>query len=974
MIIFALGSVNAEENIGTTAKELGVSKYKHFVIYPHLDRALKAQRENNKSIALREFEHAHSLAPNSIPLTIYLIEAYRYFKEDDQARSLIQEKLKQYPDNARLQKQLSALPANIEIITTLAELQNQQQYCDAEPTVTCKVAVGQNALRLKALDIARQQLVDLENLDKQKATEIERQIIQRAIHLQEWYVVDAMFSEINNSKKREISIDEKRQWFNALILGRLDTRLLSLQSKGLFNSTVDKITYAGELLERKEYTQLEKYLDNVKLNFKTANQEKSWLYLLSNYHADPYQKLIKYDVVFPENLEFVIDQVLPDTLINKNYDLAKVILNKQPKNRYLEERYAVSVAMQDSQESIRVARELYRKNSSNLNYLNQLSWLLVESGKTEEAIRYLISHYPFAGDKELAPLLMMRMSDILSNSPSLVTVEQNKMLLKPLPTVEQRQLQSSLSWFINNCPATEALLSDLSSEYSAATWRLLAECYRIKLPGLALYAYQQAELREPTGYSHRAVAYQAYQVKDYKEALRAWKNIETVAMDHKDLQSAAQTAHEAQDIAARDLWLIEQKRRGLDNTEHYWWLNAQRYLPSQPELALIDLNRAIAVKPTVRGYTSRSAIYRQQGKLDKAIQDVHESILLEPDNKELQATLGYLLWEKGDFKLSREAHELALTAMPDDEALLKQLAYASERLNDIPRTQHYARQVIDNLYHASLVEELSLKQNQELFDFRRLHESIARRLSFNFDLSIGLKSESAGFAGVNPETTSDKKNRSYRQLELDYRLGRDLIIDGDSLSLYSRVAADTGKSGKVFPTKNSMLGLGVRWKPLRDSVFFVSLEELRPFKKRATTMLRLSASLLNNGRFSDEWHPNGKGWLAHNLYLDAAQLIRDDEQLWTADYRVSWHQKIKEGQTIEPYAHLQVNGNRANFSTTGNQLAGIGARWNIWLGGSLYDAWPHKISLGLEYQRNLKAINSERGKRDSTFFTLGFSW
>lgn len=132
--------------------------------------------------------------------------------------------------------------------------------------------------------------------------------------------------------------------------------------------------------------------------------------------------------------------------------------------------------------------------------------------------------------------------------------------------------------------------------------------------------------------------------------------------------------------------------------------------------------------------------------------------------------------------------------------------------------------------------------------------------------------------------------------------------------------------------------------------------------------------MLNNGRFSDEWHPNGKGWLAHNLYLDAAQLIRDDEQLWTADYRVSWHQKIKEGQTIEPYAHLQVNGNRANFSTTGNQLVGIGARWNIWLGGSLYDAWPHKISLGLEYQRNLKAINSERGKRDSTFFILGFSW
>lgn len=39
-------------------------------------------------------------------------------------------------------------------------------------------------------------------------------------------------------------------------------------------------------------------------------------------------------------------------------------------------------------------------------------------------------------------------------------------------------------------------------------------------------------------------------------------------------------------------------------------------------------------------------------------------------------------------------------------------------------------------------------------------------------------------------------------------------------------------------------------------------------------MLRASASFFNGGKYSDEWHPNGSGWFAQNLYLDAAQYVR----------------------------------------------------------------------------------------------------
>lgn len=42
-----------------SAEELGLSDYRHFVIYPRLDKALKAQKNNDEATAIREFEYIH---------------------------------------------------------------------------------------------------------------------------------------------------------------------------------------------------------------------------------------------------------------------------------------------------------------------------------------------------------------------------------------------------------------------------------------------------------------------------------------------------------------------------------------------------------------------------------------------------------------------------------------------------------------------------------------------------------------------------------------------------------------------------------------------------------------------------------------------------------------------------------------------------------------------------------------------------
>lgn len=94
-------------------------------------------------------------------------------------------------------------------------------------------------------------------------------------------------------------------------------------------------------------------------------------------------------------------------------------------------------------------------------------------------------------------------------------------LSKPLPLAEQRQWQSQLPGIADNCPAIVRLLGDMSPSYDAAARNRLAKCYRDTLPGVALYAWLQAEQRQPNARQHRAVAYQAYQVEDYATALTA---------------------------------------------------------------------------------------------------------------------------------------------------------------------------------------------------------------------------------------------------------------------------------------------------------------------------------------------------------------------------------------------------------------------------------------------------------------------
>lgn len=973
LLIASLLSTGAlAQNMGTSAEALGLSDYRHFVIYPHLERALRAQKDNDEKTALEEFRHIHQQAPDNIALTLYLAEAYRHFGHNEDARRLLTEQLKQHPAELRLQQQLDAIPLNGKPVTTVEQLLAQQSACAAEPSVRCRSETGQNALKLKQLTIARSQLNDPTFSRTAQGEALENGILQRAIYLKAWPMADEIFTL--RQQRRALSADEQEQWFNVLLTGQLDERLSALQARGMFMHAQQQLAFASRLATRGEKAALQRYLAGHQPHFATRTDEQNWLYLISRYGEAPQTMLARYTPQFAANQRYITGALFPAAMKAGNYTEARKLLSGIPDGDMLAERYALSSATHDSEETLRIARRMYQQAPGNMAQLDTLSWQLMQNGRSREAAALLLARYPFGGTQQQQASLILRLADLLKQYPQLATPAQQARLAIPLLTPSLREAQSNFS---GQCDTTRHLLGDLSAHYNAPAWDRLAKCYSESLPGMALYAQQQAEQRQPEAYQHRAVAYRAYAVEDYPTAMQAWKAIPLAAMSNEDVMAAASTAQAAGDAAARDRWVDDAQKRNLDNSEDWWWLHAQRYLPAHPEKAMADLNHAIAIEPTQRTLTTRAALHRKLGQTPQAIADLRQALALDPHNSDTEAALGYALWSHKEYEQSRKSLENARQSTPDDPQILRQLMYVNERLGDIAQTQGYAREVIDELAADREISPLKPAQNQEYFDVQRLHEDMGRRWTFNFNTSVGLNAGQSSSSSTQPGNASPGQSyRSFGQFEAEYRLGRNMLVEGDMLSVYSRLFADTGTSGVVMPVKNPMLGSGVRWKPLYDYVFFLAAEEQIPLDRhhgKTDTMLRASASFLNGGKYSDDWHPNGSGWVAQNLYLDFAHYVRNDSQAWTADYRTSWHQKVAANQTLEPYAHVQVNGNRDGH-TAGNQLGGVGVRWNIWTGQSRYDAWPHKISLGLEYQHTFKAINQDAGEKNNTFLTVGVHW
>lgn len=856
-------------------QDLGLSDYRYFKVYPHIERAHKAMEANDETRALRSFEHAHEMAPESIRITLWLAEAYRHFGHENKARALLESELKKAPQNSQLQSALNAIPVPELEVKTLAQLRAFQKACDAAPTVRCRSEVGNYALKLNQLEIARAQLADPQLRHSKEGRQLVDNYTQRAIFLQQWAAADQGFALLDS--EATLSEAQYQQWFAILLHMQRDQRILDLQSQGVMNSAGMQLAYAQSLAARNALTSLRRYLASHKPVFNSPVEERNWMRLLATYSEEPGKTVSAWSIKHPENKQYVLSTLVPIRIQKGDWQGANALLNTFPETQALDQRLALSLARRDTPSSLQLIKKISQTRGLSAQELEAVSYQLVSMDQGKVATELLLRGWPFDKAGALQKPLSARLYSQLAAHPEWLTPDSKARLAKPLPSATQRMAQARLFQGTENCAIVRNILGDLSPQYDAQSWSHLAQCYPWQ-PGLALYAAQQAAARDPSPYYQRQVGYLAFAAQDY------------------------------------------------------------------------ELARANGVK---------------MPEAKKGAED--------------DASRGFALIEQGKYPEARDALEKARVSQPDSPEIMRQLVYLNERLDDKPNTRDYSERVVDDIDNTlTPQQELSDKQKEDRFEFRRIHEDSERRWTFTYDGSFGLTPDSLNSAGGSNGVQQNKSYRSYEQFEAEYRIGKNQIIDGDQLSVYSRIFAGSENNGDshFMPVYEPMLGVGVRWKPLRDQVIYLAAEQQIPLGNnhgKSDVMLRASASFFNGGKYSDDWHPTGNGWMAQNLYLDAAHFVKADYQLYTADYRMSWHQKINGHQTVEPYWHAQYNAS-TDTPYRDNTLGGVGVRLNTWFGESHYSAFPHKVSVGVEYQRAFSGHNRDMDSKNNLFLTLGARW
>ncbi|MBA3891940.1 MAG: hypothetical protein H0X64_15575 [Gemmatimonadaceae bacterium] len=633
--------------------------------------------------------------------------------------------------------------------------------------------------------------------------------------------------------------------------------------------------------------------------------------------------------------------------------------------------------------------------------LDELTFKLVDAGADGQAAATLLRAYPFtAGTPAERDTLLQRLIMLIEQHATPLDDDRWQALRDPLDTPALRSRQAALWTNLRQCATTRTLLGDMSPEYGYDDWMRLGDCSTSEAPALALRAYAWAQTLRSGGRASRALAYQAHAAGDYPTALAAWRTVGADQLSDEELLAATTTALAARENEQAASWLDTFQKRGASLDYRYWSLVAEAHTSSDAATAIGALERKTQLQPVAADFISLAHLeadaerqvrwleraaalddanattqaelgfaYSRAGRPTAGLRAFERAAALDPTNMTVQVELGYAYWRAGRAADAGRAFERAWHADPANLKLAQQLVYVYQRLKQNDAARRYVRHVLDapDAFSEASVDAPLGTTVDHRFAFQRLHEDLGRRVTVNLD---GWSGTAVG--GGSEATSAGRRYRSYSQVEADVRLGSPAIRDGSTLSAYARVFADGGDLRRAVPAQNPMLGVGLRWKPLRNRVIYLSAENQNGLEDtaRREVLVRASASFLNGGPYGDEWHASQNGWFSQNLYLDGARYLKARHTAYTVDYRTSYHRQVSASATLEPYAHLQFNGYRSNrFNSDIRTDAGI--RWNVWYGATRYDAAPHKLSIGVEFQHALDTYLSER---NGLFLSLGTRW
>ncbi len=496
----------------TAQRQLGLSDYRYFKVYPHLARAQRAIKENDEARAVASFQHAHEMAPESVQITLWLAEAYRHFGHDDKARALLDEQLRKTPDDKNLRLARGVIPVAEHKVETIAALYALQNACDANPSIHCRSEVGEHAIKLSQLNVAKAQLGDRAFRHSPQGRALIGELSQRAIFLQQWQTADQSFALLD--EQQTLSEAQYQQWFAVLLLMQRDERILDLQRQGVMNTPAMQLTYARSLAERNAIRPLQGYMARRHPGFESASEEHDWLRLLATYSEDPGKAVANWQIKYPQNRQYLLATLLPVRMQKRDWEGASELLTHFSQDEALERRLDLSLAQKDRKKSVQIIGQISQSKTLSAPELDKYSFHLVNFGEGHAASKLLLKYWPFAQAGGLQKSLSDRLYALLLAHPEWLSATDKTRLAQPLPTAELRMQQARLFQGRENCESVLKVLSDFAPGYDAQSWSHIAECYQQTAPGLALYAAQRAVERDSAPYYSRQVAYLTFATQE----------------------------------------------------------------------------------------------------------------------------------------------------------------------------------------------------------------------------------------------------------------------------------------------------------------------------------------------------------------------------------------------------------------------------------------------------------------------------
>lgn len=955
----------------------GVTPFQRFLLEPHLDAGFRFLRQGRNAEALKEFKRAKEIASTHPLVSLYLAQAYLANGDLDQAVEVLHAQRQLTPDHQeilatieeyeqkltdRVIQQAQALktePDKLSLFLSAATPKLYNEYTEslwmgllAEASTPGRNLIAQYPVVYAANRLLRSQLIMEVFIREDDAYEAKQFIdLLSDTFLADYPEIDRMSFQLLSKKHPDTALK--------LLLRAYPFRQAT---KAQRRTLLDRIAFAQS--SAKDKSILRDFLATHDQQFASASEEKAWLRTVYAALPNELDLLVARETQFPQN-----EPLRKEEIVREIASGAAVPMDVDP------------VKLLDLVGSLDPA------------LVDVLSYREIEFGQSDHALRILMSRYPFEQNDEAIRLrLMDRLAFILQQQPKLATAALRAQLSRPLASPALRSRQALMLAGLKDCNGVRRVLGDFSARYSAADWMILGDCYNGTYSGLAQHAYAQAFVRQPSMQSGRALAYSAFRNMDYPVAMKAWRYVlAQPGVKADDLRAAVVTAlaagsrggaregsrsgsNSGSNSGSSDRGLNEAQEwmdrydalGGVQNAE-YWQLRARIAEPTDLQQAIVFQQRSLALEPTAAGYLQLANWQRAAGDVSGSTASLLIGSKLDPKNASLQAELGFAYYRAGDYRDAKGHMEAALAQRPNDTRLIEQLAYTDQRLGENTSAMKYIERAVD--YQESLpAEDVTPAVAEKMFSLRRMHEDLSRRWTFSADMMMG-----SGPAASVSAPQPGQNYRSYSQVEVDYRLGNPAIDNGRTVSVYGRVFGSSGAQDSVWPIYAPMLGVGLRWKPFTEQIIYLAVEKQVPLDHGSSapsnTMIRLSGSFLNDGKRTDDWHPVGPGWWSQNLYLDSAYYLSNQAYSLTADYRLGYHKKIAEGQTIEPYVRGLAN--KISGETSPDLRVGAGVQWNLWGHQSRYNAYASKTYVALEVQYALKTYQSDRA---TVLLNMGLRW